>query len=105
MLTKINDANFKAEVEDKGGVALVDFGAAWCGPCRALAPILNNLSESYSGDARFYSVDIDESPEVAAQFEIMSVPTVLIFKDGQIVGKSIGLKSQGAFSKMLDEAK
>ena len=75
-------------------VALVDFNATWCGPCKMMAPILNDLSDAYAGQVDFYGVDTDENSELAAQFGIMSIPTLIIFKNGSAVAKRVGAASK-----------
>lgn len=101
MVEKLTDSTFDAALA-KGGVAAVDFSAAWCGPCRALAPNFEALAENYAAKAAFYKVDIDEAGDVAAKFGIMSVPTILFFKDGQVAQKSVGLKTTPALAQILD---
>ena len=71
------------------GVVLVDFYADWCGPCQAIAPVIDELSTEYDGRAKLIKVDVDASPEISQQFSIMSIPTMLVFKDGEIVDKSV----------------
>ncbi len=102
MLQQLTDANFKAEAIEKGGIALVDFSAVWCGPCRALAPQVQMLADEYADRCRFYGVDIDTAADTASEYGIMSVPTIIIFKDGQPVEKSMGLKSKAQLAKILD---
>jgi len=90
-VTKITDANFKTEVLDSTTPVLVDFSANWCGPCRAIAPIIDEVAEEYSGKVKFGKLDVDENQETAQQYKVFSIPTLLIFKDGQVVGQSVGL--------------
>jgi thioredoxin 1 len=86
---KIVDNNeFKSEIEN--GVTVVDFFATWCGPCKMLAPVLEGLSTEMEGKAKFIKVDIDQSLDLANQFQISSVPTMVIFKDGQKVEQLVG---------------
>ncbi len=101
MTQQLTDETFASAIND-GGLVVVDFGAAWCGPCRALAPQYEALSEAYEGKAKFYKVDIDEAQETAANLGIMSVPTVLFFKGGQIAQKSIGLKSKEQLAQIVE---
>jgi len=81
---------------------LVDFWAAWCGPCKMLAPVIEQLAEEYAGKVTVAKVNIDEDPELAARYGIQSIPTVMLFKDGKPMGKEIGLKPAVAFAKMID---
>ena len=87
----ITDENFEAEVINSATPVLVDFGATWCGPCRALAPIVEDLAKEYAGRLKVGTVDIDQAQRTAATFGIMSVPTVLFFKGGKQVEKLVGL--------------
>lgn len=103
MIEQLTDATFKAEVEGKGGVAVVDFWAVWCGPCRALAPHVDALASEYEGRARFYKMDVDANQEIPANLGIMSIPTVIFFKDGQVAQKSVGLRSKDQLAKILNE--
>ncbi len=81
---------------------LVDFWAAWCGPCKMLAPVIEELAEEYVGKVTVGKVNIDENPDLAVRYGIQSIPTVMLFKDGKPVGKEIGLKPASAFTKMVD---
>ena len=102
MIQQLTDENFAAEVVEKGGVAVVDFWAVWCGPCRALAPQNDALANDYAGKVRFYKMDVDAARETPSELGIMSIPTVIFFKDGQPVEKSVGLKAKDQLAKILD---
>lgn len=97
----INKTNFDQVINSKTPV-LVDFYADWCGPCKILSPVIHELAEKNSGKAKFYKVDIDQSIELAQRFQVMSIPTVLIFKDGKVVGKEVGVKSKSTYQNILD---
>ena len=90
-LPAFTDANFETEVKASQTPVLVDFGATWCGPCRALAPIVEEMAREYTGRLKVGTVDIDQAQKTAATFGIMSVPTVLFFKGGKQVDKLVGL--------------
>ena len=89
--------NFKDTINDSKIPVLVDFWAAWCGPCRMLSPILDELSHSLDGDVLIGKVDVDAETELAAAFEIMSIPTVILFKDGQMTEKIVGVRPRNYY--------
>ena len=91
MITKINEQEFKTKVVNDP-VAVVDFSATWCGPCRMLAPVLEEISEELAGKANFSNIDVDEDGPLAAGFAISSVPTVLILKNGKVADQSLGFR-------------
>ncbi|MGN0297854.1 MAG: thioredoxin [Lachnospiraceae bacterium] len=92
MAAIVNDSNFNAEVLESDIPVLVDFFATWCGPCRMLAPVVAKLAEEMAGKVKVVKVDIDESPEVTEKYEIMAVPTLMIFKNGQLVNQMTGVQ-------------
>ena len=91
MVKKIGAEEFRNEAE-KSAAAVIDFSATWCGPCRMMAPVLEDLSEKMSGKADFYNVDVDEVPELAAKFGISSIPCLILMKNGKTVSQSIGFR-------------
>ena len=97
-----NDSNFDAEVIKASEPVLVDFSAAWCGPCKQLSPIIDELAQEYSGKVKVGKVDIDEASDTAGQFGIMSVPTVLLFKGGEKVDQIVGLFPKSQYKTKLD---
>ncbi len=102
MVQVITDANF--EVETQEGVVLVDFWAPWCGPCRMQAPILEQLAGEVDEDElRIYKMDVDENPNTARQFGIMSIPTLLFKKDGQVVKQVAGVHTKDQIKAILAE--
>lgn len=99
----LDSKSFDQEVARKdGGPILVDFWAEWCGPCRLMAPILDKLAIRFKGRARVGKVDVDENQNLAAKFGIMSIPTMFLFKDGQIVERVVGTTSEDNLAKMID---
>lgn len=99
---EFNDANFEDEVIKSKVPVLVDFGAAWCGPCKALAPIVDKIADDYQGRVKVGTVDIDESPEVTKKFGVRSVPTILVFNNGEKSGQTVGLTSRENILKLLN---
>jgi len=97
MVKKINEEQFVNEAK-KSAVAVVDFSATWCGPCRMLAPVVEALSEEYAGKVDFYNVDVDECGELAAEYRVQSVPCLVMMKNGAFVDQSIGFKPQNMIS-------
>lgn len=100
MIEILKEDNFDSAVEGSA-VAVVDFFASWCMPCKMLAPILENASKEHDGKASFYKVDVDESSALARKFEVMSVPTVVFFKDGEPVHTKVGLCTQGEITDII----
>ena len=86
----ITKDNFQAEVLDAKGTVLIDFWASWCGPCRMLSPIVDQVAEEHP-DIKVGKINVDEEPELASQFDVMSIPMLVVFKDGQKVNESVGL--------------
>ena len=101
-VTEVGDQNFEAEVLNSPVPVLVDFWAAWCAPCRMLAPVVETIAESYEGKARVVKVNVDENNLTSAKYNIRSIPTLLLFKDGEIKEQVVGNATKGAISKMLD---
>lgn len=96
------DDNFQKEVLESSQPVIVDFSATWCGPCRQLSPIIDDLAKEYAGKVKVGKVDIDQSQEVAGKFGIMSVPTVLFFKGGQKVDTLVGLNPKSVYKSKID---
>lgn len=99
----INESQFNEEVMENEIPVLVDFWAPWCGPCRALGPVLEELSTNYEGKIKFVKINVDENPDISGKYRIMSIPTVKIFKDGKIVEDMVGLKSKSELERILDK--
>ena len=96
----ITKANFESEVINSDIPVLVDFWAAWCGPCKMLSPVLAEIAQEYEGKVKVAKINIDEEGELAVKYGIMSIPTVLLFKNGQLVDKSVGFTSKESLVKM-----
>lgn len=101
-VTVITDANFDGEVLKSNVPVLVDFWAAWCGPCRQLAPIIEELATEYKGKAKVGKLDTEENNNTPAKFGITAIPTIILFKNGQAVNKMIGVKSKKDLKAALD---
>lgn len=99
---EFTDSNFEAEVLKSTEPVLVDFWAEWCMPCRALSPTIEKLATAYEGKVKVGKVDTDSNRDVAMKFGISSIPTVMLFKNGQIVSKIVGLKSERDFREAID---
>ena len=99
-----DDLKFDETVLRAEGPVLVDFSATWCGPCKKLEPIVHELAADYSGRLKVVKVDVDRSPSVAARFAVLSVPTVLVFRDGTVRGQAVGLVSKRALADMVEKA-
>lgn len=99
----LNAEEFKSDVLESKGPVLVDFFATWCGPCKLLGPILENIAPEYEGKLPIYKLDIDQNPSIAQQYRVLSVPTMKIFKDGEVVDTIIGLQPENALKEKLNE--
>ncbi len=96
----LTNDNFDATTSE--GVVLVDFWAPWCGPCRMIAPVIEELAEEYDGKAKICKVNTDEEQEIAVKFGIRSIPTIIFMKDGQVVDQIVGAQSKQALAEKLD---
>jgi len=99
----VNDANFENEVEKHDGLAIVDFWATWCGPCRMIAPILEQLSSEYEGKVKVTKLDVDANIKTGSRFNVRSIPTLLFFKDGKVVDQIIGAVPKGHIETKLQQ--
>ena len=99
---EFSDANFDEAVLQSDRPVLVDFWAAWCGPCKALAPIMDDLASEYNGRAKIGKVDTDANREISVRFSVSAIPTVILFHKGEIVQKFVGLRGKKDFQTALD---
>lgn len=98
----VNDINFDTEVLKSSVPVLVDFSATWCGPCRAIAPLVDQLAGEYDGRVKVTTIDIDESPATAQKYGIRGVPTLLMIKDGQVVAQQVGAAPKAKIAALMD---
>jgi thioredoxin 1 len=101
MALQITDANFETEVLNSNQVVMIDFWAEWCGPCRAIAPIVEELAHQYENKAVIGKVDIDANPNTSLKYHVRTIPTVLFLKNGQVVDKQIGLVPKNVLEAKL----
>jgi|TARA_B100000768_G_scaffold22107_1_gene19666 thioredoxin 1 len=102
MALEITDANFDELVLKSSKPVMVDFWAEWCGPCRMLGPIIEEISKDYDGKAVVGKLDVDSNQEFAAKFGVRNIPTVLVFKDGELVNRQVGVSPKNVYSESID---
>ena len=104
MALKLDSSNFDSVLATKNMPVMVDFWATWCGPCRMVAPVIEQVAEEYEGRAIVGKVDVDECGDLAMRYGVMSIPTVMVFVNGQPVAKQIGAAPKTTYAAMLDQA-
>ena len=103
MALEITDANFEETVLQSDKPVLVDFWAAWCGPCRMVGPVIEEISTEYDGKAVVGKLDVDANQEFAAKYGVRNIPTVLMFKDGEVVGRQVGVAPKNVYAEAIDQ--
>jgi thioredoxin 1 len=99
----VTDADFEQEIEKHDGLAVVDFWATWCGPCKMLAPVVEKVATSFAGKAKFVKLDTDKNPSLAGQYQVSGIPCLILFKGGQPVDRIVGYVSEQTISSMLNK--
>jgi len=102
-VTEVSDASFEDDVLNSDRPVLVDFWAAWCAPCRMLAPTVEAVADKYASTARVVKLNVDDNPSVSQRYGIKGIPTLILFKNGREEERVVGAKSEGAISRMLDK--
>ena len=102
IITNVNDASFKPVVLESKQPVLVDFWAEWCGPCRALAPILEGLADRYAGKARIVKLNVDENPAVVRRYQVQAIPTLILFQEGEESERIVGVSGPETIGRAID---
>ena len=102
-ITSLSDATFDETVQSSSEAVVVDFWAEWCGPCKMIAPILEEIASEHKGKVRVVKLNVDDNPDVTRRFDVMSIPTLIVFKDGQAKKRLVGAKGKGQLLQELGE--
>lgn len=101
-LLQLTDSNFKKEVLESKVPVLVDFWANWCGPCKAIAPVIEELAKEYAGKIKFGKIDVDTNPRTATSYAVMSIPTLIFFKDGRVMEQAVGALNKSELKRKIE---
>jgi thioredoxin 1 len=104
MAIEINETNFEKEVLSSDKPVLIDFWAPWCGPCKMLSPVIEEIASQYNGKAKVFKVNTDENISLATKFQITSLPCLMLFKNGEVLNKIVGFRSKGDIEKLINSA-
>jgi thioredoxin 1 len=102
-ISTLTDSTFDDEIATADEAVIVDFWAEWCGPCKMISPILEEIASEHAGKVRIAKLNVDDNPDAARRYEVMSIPTLIVFRDGQPVKRMIGAKGKGQLLQELDE--
>jgi thioredoxin 1 len=102
MVKEVVDNNFSAEVENKKEVVVVDFWASWCGPCKMIAPVIEELSGEYEGKVQFVKLNVDDNPEVSKKYRIASIPTIMVFNNGSVAETMVGFRPKQELKSVIE---
>jgi thioredoxin 1 len=104
-VTEVNDTNFETEVLQSSEPVLVDFWAPWCGPCRQIAPLVEQLAGENAGSAKIFKLNVDDAPRAAQNYGVSSIPTLMVFKNGEVVDRFVGVQPKTRLQDAIDAAK
>lgn len=104
LIRNVTDASFEADVLQADGPVLVDYWAAWCGPCKMIAPLLDDAAKQYEGRVTIAKLNVDDNPDTAAKYGVRGIPTLMLFKDGKAVATKVGAMSKSQLASFLDES-